>query len=82
VLTEQPGFTNVLQHEILLKEGTVPVKQKPYRRSPAKEKSAMEQIPKMLEDGVIEESKSPWCSPVVMVPKPNGTYRMCVDFSS
>jgi hypothetical protein len=80
VLTEQPGFTNVLEHEILLKEGTVPVKQKPYRLSPAKEKSAMEQIPKMLEDGVIEESKSLWCSPVVMVPKSNDTFRMCVDF--
>lgn len=34
----------------------------------------------MLEADIIEESKSPWRSPLVTVPKPDGTIRVCADF--
>lgn len=34
----------------------------------------------MRELGVIEPSLSEWCSPVVIVPKKDGSLRVCIDF--
>lgn len=33
-----------------------------------------------LKERVDEECESPWGNPVVPIPKPNGTYRLCVDY--
>ena len=34
----------------------------------------------MLADGIIEHSRSSYCSPLLMVKNNNGKYRLCVDF--
>ncbi len=34
----------------------------------------------MLKLGAIEPSNSPWSSPIIMVPKPDGTLHFCNDF--
>ena len=39
-----------------------------------------EEIQKMLENRLIQESNSPWTSPVVLVTKKNGKKRFCVDY--
>ena len=38
------------------------------------------QLEAMQKSGVIQPSKSPWSSPVVMVRKCNRTHRFCVDY--
>ncbi|GFX93527.1 retrovirus-related Pol polyprotein from transposon 297 [Trichonephila clavipes] len=38
------------------------------------------QIEELLRQNVIEECESPYTTPVVLVPKPNGKVRLCVDY--
>jgi len=44
------------------------------------QKIVKEEIKAMLEMGVIEESHSAWASPIVLMNKPNGAIRFCVDY--
>ena len=37
-------------------------------------------IDDMLAANIICQSKSPWCLPVVMVPKKDGSYGFCTEF--
>ncbi|KAL1267343.1 hypothetical protein QQF64_032706, partial [Cirrhinus molitorella] len=34
----------------------------------------------LLENGLAEPSFSPWSSPCLLVPKPDGTFRFCTDY--
>lgn len=79
VLCDVPGFTDVDSHRIDVGDA-VPSRSHPYRMGPERKKALDEEISKLLESGKIEPSSSPWASPVVMVPKRGGTYRMCIDY--
>ena len=53
----------------------------PPRWIPAHYRETVEkQIYQMLEQGVIEESCSPWMAPVVFVPKKSGEICLCIDY--
>ena len=66
-------------HSIHLSDAS-PIKQAAYRQSPAKQESVRLNTRALLEADTIEASYSAWSSPVVLVPKHDGTYRMCIDY--
>ena len=56
------------------------IKQHPYRLSPDKLKYLDEEVTYLLKNDLIEKSNSNWSSPCLLVPKPDGSYRMCTDY--
>ncbi|KAI2647074.1 Transposon Ty3-I Gag-Pol polyprotein [Labeo rohita] len=79
VCTLRTGRTDLLQHHIYTTQ-QVPIKQRPYRTTPAKQAVIKEQLEEMLSAGIVEPSHSGWASPVVLVPKKDGSLRFCVDY--
>ena len=73
------GYTDVVTHTINTGEAP-PFKSKPYRTGPEGHNEIREQIIKMEKLGVIQESDSPWASPVVLVTKKDGSLRFCIDY--
>lgn len=73
------GRTGVVQHEIDTGD-IMPIRQRPRRVPVAREKEVENMIEEMRRDKVIEPSTSPWCSPVVLVKKKDGTMRFCIDY--
>ena len=57
-----------------------PVFQHPYRAGPSARQAEKEEVDRMLKLGVIEPSTAEWASPVVLIPKPDGSTRFCVDY--
>ena len=54
----------------------------PRPQSPVKRRAIREMIEEMLQAGVIAPSQASAYSQVLLVPKPNGAWRFCVDYRS
>ena len=77
--TTRLSLTSLINHKIDVNQHP-PIKQKFRRVSPPIYSRICKEVDKMLEQGVIEVSESDWSSPIVMVRKPNGEYRFCLDY--
>lgn len=73
------GRTNLIQHEITLKEDAKPRSQPIYKCSPFIQKEIDAEIERFKELGAIEECYSEWSNPLVPVRKSNGKIRVCLD---
>ena len=79
VFSGRPNLTNVACHCIQTADA-LPIRCSPYTIPQKLEEEVNREIEKMLEMGIIRPSASPWSSPIVIVPKPDGTIRFCVDY--
>ena len=55
-------------------------------RAPPRSQSSVEQtalfktLPTLISQSIVEKSQSPHYSRILMVPKPDGIFRMCIDY--
>ena len=74
-----PGRTDLIHYDIKLLMSE-PIRSKGYP-VPLKARDVMDsEIQEMLEPGVIGKSVSPYSTPVLLVPKKDGSVRFCIDF--
>lgn len=67
-------------HAIPLVPGAVPVNARPYHYSPQHKTEIEQQVKQLLEARLITHSHSPFASPVLLVKKKDGTWRLCIDY--
>ena len=79
VFTDVPGKTELIEFKIKLTT-TDPVKSKAYQVPHAVRETVKQEIDAMMKLGVIEKSESAYASPIVLVHKPDGKVRFCIDY--
>lgn len=77
---KQAGVPGPGEHAIDLLPGTKPISRSPYRMDLEKVREAQRQITELLKLGFIQRSQSPWAAPILFVDKPDGSFRMCIDY--
>ena len=73
------GTAMEIEHRIET-NGSAPIKIVPYKIPPHKLPAILAEIQETLQEGVSVPSKSPYSSPIVMVPKKDGTKGKCIDY--
>jgi transposase InsO family protein len=79
------SHTKLYKQSINLKSDATPVFVKPYRLPHSQKEEIAKQVDDMLTDGIIEESRSEWSSPILLVPKKadkngNKKWRVVIDY--
>lgn len=72
------GRTDIVKHAI--HSTGMPIRQLPRRLPESLKPVVNTEVNKMLNQGVIRHSNSPWSSPIVMIQKKDGSWRFCIDY--
>ncbi|KAE8892752.1 hypothetical protein PF005_g6975 [Phytophthora fragariae] len=75
----KPDRTDLLEFSIDTGD-CAPIRQWPYRVSKAEGDVMVSEIQQYQELNLIRPSSSPWVSPVLMIRKPDGGIRFCIDY--
>lgn len=78
--TELPPFRQGFDHQIPVEVGANPLSQRPYRYNTMQKDVIDKLVREMLSQGTIQYSSSPYASPIVLVKKKDGSWRLCVDY--
>ena len=79
IFCDKPGLTTQMEHRIKITAQQT-IRLPPYRVPHAYRDAVKSELEEMLANNIIEESKSEWSSPMVIVGKRDGTIRICVDY--
>ena len=72
-----------MEHKLRVDLKVKPRKQRLRTMSEDRKKAMQSEVQKLLDAGVICEVQYPeWLANIVMVPKKNGSWRICMDFTS
>ncbi len=77
---EPLGVTNKVTHHIALRPGAQPSYVPSYRLPHSQRQVVQQKVDELLKEGVVQESQSPWNSPLSLIPKKDGFYRPIIDF--
>ncbi|XP_037833479.1 uncharacterized protein LOC119617377 [Kryptolebias marmoratus] len=73
------GLAKGVEHNIRLTDPR-PFRERSRRLAPADIEDVRKHLRELLDAGVIQESRSPYASPIVVARKKNGNVRMCIDY--
>ncbi len=76
VIQDIPGKTTMVEHMISMGD-SLPIRLPPYRLAYTAQETLCKEIKTLLEQGIIEPSKSPWAAPIVLAPKKDAPH-VCV----
>lgn len=79
------SFTDDIYHIIRTPVDSIPIHQKNYRLPQSQTEVIQDEVKKLIKDDIITLSKSPWNSPLLVVPKKPGPnnekrFRMVIDY--
>ena len=77
---EKLGGTNVGEHKILLEPNAKAFFIPNYRLPISRREIIEEMVKDMKADGIVRDSKSPYNSPLLLVPKKDNTWRLVIDY--
>uniref|UniRef100_A0A673Y3Q0 ribonuclease H n=1 Tax=Salmo trutta TaxID=8032 RepID=A0A673Y3Q0_SALTR len=79
VFQDVPSRTSILEHDVDVGDA-VPISQHPYRVNAKKREVMKSEVAYLLQNDMAKPSNSSWSSPCILVPKPDGTSRLCTDY--